>query len=250
MSSIQLEEEQAPRRPAPAPLEVKVHQVEQRSLAWHRLHVGRLTGSMAKDAVTVPKRKGFDELEGRRKLRRRFVAEKLTGTYTSGTDVTTGPMARGIELEPKAIEAYEVETGLLVSSVGFVELVGVPAGCSPDGIVGDVEGGVFVNRDELGILEIKSPNTDTHLGYLQALLAGQVPPEYLEQVRHNLWVTGAAWCDFVSFDDRFPDGMRFARVRVTRDDANLAEYEDLAMEFLATVERDFNAAIAASVGAD
>jgi hypothetical protein len=31
-----------------------------------------------------------------------------------------------------------------------------------------------------------------------------VPSDYLGQITHNLWITGAQWCDFVSFDDRFP----------------------------------------------
>ena len=32
-----------------------------------------------------------------------------------------------------------------------------------------------------------------------------------------MWITGAKWCDFVSFDPRFPDEHQIKIIRVDRD---------------------------------
>jgi hypothetical protein len=72
----------------------------------------------------------------------------------------------------------------------------------------------------------------THIGYLKT---NQVPNDYLGQITHNLWITGAQWCDFVSFDDRMPAGLQFLRIRVPRSEAVIREYEITALKFLAEV---------------
>jgi hypothetical protein len=90
-----------------------------------------------------------------------------------------------------------------------------------------------------GLLEIKCPSATTHLEYLQA---GALPEAYLPQVTHNLWITGAAWCDFVSFDDRFPPALQLVIVRVQRDEAALRSYELMARMFLREVDDQVAAA--------
>jgi len=203
----------------------------QRSPEWVAAHVGKLTGSCAEFVIRERKR-GSGELEGRTVLRRRLVAERLTGEFAD--DI--GPflpfhMQRGVELEPLAFAAYEAVTGQLVERVGFVEHDDLLAGCSPDGYVGNFE----------GIIELKVPKFTTHLEYWQK---GGVPEDYIAQVRHNLWVTGAQWCDFVSFDDRFKDpAHQLYRVRVTREEAEVEEYDLRARLFLAEVDRDYQIAI-------
>jgi hypothetical protein len=64
--------------------------------------------------------------------------------------------------------------------------------------------------------------------------------EYLPQITHNLWVTGAAWCDFLSFDDRFPPALQTMLVRVNRDEIDLGAYEKLALAFLAEVQAEID----------
>ena len=134
-------------------------------------------------------------------------------------------MQRGIDLEPAAFAAYEAATGHVAHQVGFLAHPTLPAGCSPDGQVRSFE----------GILELKCPKSATHLGYLRAQ---KVPTDYLRQITHNLWITGASWCDFVSFDDRFPLPLQLVCLRVVRSDVDLAAYELAARLFLDEVERD------------
>jgi hypothetical protein len=68
--------------------------------------------------------------------------------------------------------------------------------------------------------------------------AARLPAEYVAQVTHNLWVTGAAWCDFVSWDDRFPVDLQLVIVRVARESLDLAAYERQALAFLAECEAE------------
>jgi hypothetical protein len=60
-------------------------------------------------------------------------------------------------------------------------------------------------------------------------------------VLHNLWVSGAAWCDFVSFHDRFPADLRLFIVRVPRNEFDLMAYGRAVETFLAEVEADMRA---------
>jgi hypothetical protein len=203
--------------------------VAQRTPEWETARLGRLTGTGAADMVATLKKGG--EAAPRRDLRLRLVCERLTGVSAENGYVNKD-MQRGIDLEPIARAAYEAETGRLVRPVGFVAHDTLQAGCSPDGELKDYE----------GILEIKCPRSATQLAYYRAAMraggADGVPPEYLPQVIHNLWITGAAWCDFVSYDPLLPAPLRLLRVRVRRSEIDLAAYELTARMFLTEVERE------------
>lgn len=198
---------------------MKVHDVVQRSVEWHQLRLGKLCGSRAADMMATIK---IGEAAARRDLRVQLVVERLTGQSAENGYVSVD-MQRGIDKEQDALAAYEALTGELVRPCGFVEHDTLPAGCSPDGIIGS-----FV-----GLLEIKAPKSATHLSYLRA---GTVPKEYLHQIVHGLWITGAKWADFVSFDDRFPVSLQLFRVRFERDEAAIASFELVARQFLAEVD--------------
>jgi hypothetical protein len=143
-------------------------------------------------------------------------------------------MQWGIDHEADAFAAYEVQSGNLVRRTGFLEHADLMVGCSLDG---DVE-------DFAGIVEIKCPKPATHYGYLKA---GEVPAGHKAQILHNLWVTGAAWCDFVSYDPRFPDGRRLFVRRVPRVDLDILAYAKCAEKFLAEVEAEVDAMTALEV---
>ncbi len=52
-------------------------------------------------------------------------------------------------------------------------------------------------------------------------------------------VTGAQWAEVVSFDDRLKD-LELVRYRVDRDDKAIALYEEVALQFLDEVQRDYD----------
>lgn len=196
----------------------------QRSPEWKLARAGRLTASRAKDMLATIK---SGEAAARRDLRVQLVVERLTGEPQDG-DYVNADMQRGIELEPEAFAAFEAVTGHVVERCGFVAHADLMIGCSPDGVLDDFA----------GIVELKVPRSATHLGYLRA---GAIPSEHVAQITHALWVTGAAYCDFLSYDPRFPPDLQTFYRRIGRDEVDIAAYEKAALAFLADVEREVQA---------
>ena len=199
--------------------------VEQGTPEWFHARLGLHTGSRAGDMLAV--RKDGKPSADRETLKWDLVSEILTRRPMESGFVTEA-MQRGKDCEPIAFAAYEGITGTLVSRSGFLRHTVHMAGCSLDGHIGDFE----------GILELKCPKQATHMRYLRA---DTLPAEHKPQVLHNLWVTGAQWCDFVSFDDRFPENLQLFRVRVPRDEDQIAAYEAAALKFLAEVANEVEA---------
>lgn len=209
-----------------------VHDCEQRSPEWFAARAAKLTGSVAADVFSFNKDK--KESAARRDLRTRLVVERLTGRPQED-DYDNADMRRGRELEPAARLAYEARTGNLVEQTGFLSLPDLPVGCSLDGHVGDYE----------GIIELKCPRSARHLAYLKA---GVFPTEHRYQVLHNLFVTGAQWCDFGSFAPEFPEGLQLFVVRVERDEKEIKAYELAIRLFLAECEKEYQAVLALTGG--
>jgi hypothetical protein len=91
------------------------------------------------------------------------------------------------------------------------------SGASPDGLAGD------------GLVEVKCPNTATHL---ETLLGDGVPAKYVTQMQWQMACTGRPWCDFCSYDPRLPEEMRLFVRRVQRDNAMIADLEIAVSVFL------------------
>jgi hypothetical protein len=197
---------------------MKIHNVDQRSPEWFALRAGKLTGSVAKDMLATIK---TGEAAARRDLRFKLLAERLSG-LSQEDGYTNAAMQWGIDHEADAVRAYEAEALCFVEPVGFVEHDELPVGTSPDG---------FVGAD--GLLSIKCPKTATHIRYLREK---REPSEHFAQNTHELWLTGRAWLDFVSFDPRLPEGLQLFKVRVTRSQAELASYELMVRAFVAEVD--------------
>lgn len=197
----------------------------QRSEAWFKARLGRLTGSRAKDMLAVIK---SGEAASRRDLRMQLVVERLTDHLQEDTYVNAA-IQRGIDCEPLAFAAYEARTGHIAERSGFLMHLDHLAGCSLDGHVDGFT----------GIVELKCPKSATHFAYLRN---GGIPTEHLPQITHGLWVTGAEWCDFLSFDNRFPPQLQTFLVRVWAKDLDIAGYEKKALAFLEEVAREVDAA--------
>jgi len=181
---------------------------------WKAARAGKVTGSKAECIAAGGK--GIT----RRKYMVQLVAERLSGIPCEG-GYQSQAMVSGTLLEPEARSAYEAETGELVREAGFAYLP-IPAGCSVDGFVGDA-----------GIQEIKCPEPHVHVDYMERM---RVPPDYVPQVTHNLWVTGAEWVDFVSYCPSMPEGLQLVIVRAHRNEFDIKGHEEAALRFLAETE--------------
>lgn len=181
---------------------------------WLALRIGKLTASRMADVLAAK------TTAARRNYIAQLVAERLTGTV--GESFSNAAMLWGTEHEPLARAEYEILTDCSVDQVAFVDHPAIEwCGASPDGMVLDD-----------GLVEIKAPNTATHIDYL----LGQKPPaKYVPQMALQLACTGRQWCDFVSYDPRLPEEHRLFVVRYTPEPAYLETIDKEARAFLAEV---------------
>ena len=183
--------------------------------AWFQDRAGRATGSCAKN-ILAQVRTG--EAAARRDYRVQLCCERLTGKPQIN-DFKNDDMQRGIDLEAPARDALEARQGYLVRQTGFLACTDQLVGCSLDGEINNFE----------GICEIKCPKSANHLRYMAD---GVMPHEHMPQILHNLLVSGAKWCDFASFDDRFPKNMQLWVIRIQPKPEDLIRYEIELEQFL------------------
>lgn len=192
--------------------------IEQGTDAWQQLRVGKVTASRLVDVLAKIK---TGEAASRANYRAELIAERLTGQKANG--FSNAAMQWGVDNEPFARAAYELATDCLVEQIAFIDHPAIPmAGASPDGLI-----------DLDGMVEIKCPNTATHI---ETLLSGNAPAKYIPQMQWQMACAGRQWNDFVSFDPRMPEDLQLFVKRVLRDDALIAEYEKEAIRFLAEVD--------------
>lgn len=197
--------------------------VEQGSPEWHAKRLGKVTASRMADIMAKTK-SGWGA--SRANYRSQLVAERLRGEVLE-SGFTSPAMEWGTATEADARMAYCYYADTDVVLVDFVDHPTVAmSGASPDGKVG-----------EHGLVEIKCPNTATHI---ETLLGQSVPGRYSLQMQWQMACTGALWCDFVSFDPRMPEDMRLFVQRVARDDGAIAELEREVRVFLAEVDERIN----------
>lgn len=198
---------------------MKIIEVEQGSPEWHQARAGKVTASRIADMMAKTKT-GWGA--SRKNYAAQLICERLTGVVEDG--YKSPAMQRGTEMEPEARNAYGIMSGLeLAPPVGFVLHPSIEmSGCSPDSLVGDD-----------GLVEIKCPNTATHI---ETLLAEQVPSKYLLQMQWQMACTGRRWCDYVSYDGRVPPEMALFMSRIERDDDLIETLECEARAFLSEID--------------
>lgn len=184
---------------------------------WKAARCGLVTASRVADVIAKTK-SGYSA--SRANYKAQLVAERLSGEVSDG--FTNAAMQWGTEKEPEARSAYEFITSHTVTETGFAPHPSIEmTGASPDGLV---------NED--GLVEIKCPNTATHI---ETLLGGSIPAKYETQMLWQMACTGRKWCDFVSYDPRMPASMQLFIKRMDRDDARIAELEHEVVSFLEEV---------------
>ncbi len=175
---------------------MKIHQVEQGSLEWTKLHFGIPTAS-GLDNLLTPEfelRKG----EMPKTYVYKKVAEKLQGRPLIDLSASSFMLEQGMIIEEEARPWYALEYDKKIKQVGFITTDDGRFGCSPDGLID-----VYPNSlgGEACGLEIKSPAAHTHVRYL---VNGILPKEYVAQVYGSMFVTGFKKWMFVSYRRGFP----------------------------------------------
>lgn len=192
--------------------------IAQGSPEWFAARLGKVTASRVADVIAQTK---TGPAAGRTNYAAELIVERLTGVAPER--FTNAAMQWGTDQEPAAREAYEFKTGAWVDQVGFIPHPRISnAGASPDGLV---------STD--GLVEIKCPNTATHLN---TLTSGKPAVKYVTQMMWQMACTDRQWCDFVSFDPRLPEELRLFCVRVERDDDMIEALEAEVIGFLVEID--------------
>lgn len=168
---------------------MKIHNIEQGTLEWFELRKLKMTASNAQAIGNVGK--GLDT----------YIYELLAESLSSASKehYTNEHIERGKELESQARALYELENGVLVQEVGFIEH-NQYSGCSPDGLIA-----------ENGGLEIKCLNDVKHL---KVLIHGikEVESSYIWQIQMSLLITGRLWWDLVLYNPNFEKSLIVFRI--------------------------------------
>ena len=190
--------------------------MEQGTEEWLKARLGKATASMISDILAGGK--GLVKANYETQL----IAERLTGEVPE--HFTSPAMEWGTLKEPEARLAYELRTGNRVMTAGFVDHHNISmAGASPDGLI-----------DADGLIEIKCPNTKTHLKLLDD---GKINRKYLYQMLWQMACTKRTWCDFVSYDPRLPSNLRLKIIRVVPNGTEIEDLEENVLKFLEGVDR-------------
>ena len=150
----------------------------------------------------------------REKYLYQMAGEKITGAKDES--FSSGAMARGTEMEPKARQFFQIMTGLQVEEVGLVYPNELRQWhISPDGII------IGQNKG----LEIKCPLITTAVEYL---LKGALPTVYKCQVQASMLCTGYESWFFMSY---YP-GLKPLIIEVERDEKLIALMKEAMEEFI------------------
>lgn len=143
----------------------------------------------------------------------KLLSEVITGKPALTFEKTPW-MERGNELEAEAAQFYELQNDLDSVKVGFCMNDEGTIGASPDRLIG---------AD--GLLEIKCPAPQTHVGYL---LSGKIDRGYWPQVQGQLYITGRKWCDWMSYNPEMPPVI----IRVERDESFISLMNAALQDFV------------------
>lgn len=192
---------------------MKIHCVEQGTLEWLLLRLGKPTASEFHRFMTTK----FEYRDG--EMPKTYLYEKVAEARRRkglpGKDGGSWATEQGQLWEGKARATYEFESGHELRQVGFIEAQDGLSGCSPDGLCEEHGYGI----------EIKAPYPQTHVRYLDE---GRVPLDYVNQVHGSMFVTGYKEWKFLSWN---PDEEQLL-LTVPRDEEIMGKIGECIAEFL------------------
>ena len=184
--------------------------IEQRSSEWFKQRSGKITSSELYK-IMIEERGGKDTIgEGAKTYLLTKVSESFGGQSAPAVGQA---LDWGTDLEPVAIFHYEKLTQLKVDAAPFIEYNEYYGG-SPDGIV---------NTD--GVIEVKCPFSSVN-HFKHGMIETEddfknVVPNYYYQCLSNMLVSGASWCDFISYDPRVEDDYKMFIFRLHRNESEI-----------------------------
>lgn len=188
--------------------------LESKTDLWLKKKMGRFSGSEFHRLM------GYEDKPEFPKGAETYATEKAVETLLTDPEpsYSNESMDRGSELETESVVEFMERTGLKVTKYGedqeFVEL-GKHVGCTPDGRIGE-DGGI----------EGKCPNSKTHFFYLLNLKDADDLKKhcknYYWQCQGNMYVTGAKYWYFFSYDPRYENPRhKMLILKIKRNDEDI-----------------------------
>lgn len=165
---------------------MKIWNVEPGSTEWLKVRLGLPTASMAHHILTPAK---LEFSKQSREYAFRLVAEKLLNESLDSIDYIEH-VKRGQDLEPQAVQMYEMLEEVETKSVGFITLDDLSAGATPDRLI--------VGRP--ACLEVKAPSAPIHLKYL----VDGFEAAYILQAQMQAYVGEFEYVDRYSYHPALP----------------------------------------------
>lgn len=153
---------------------------------------------------------------GRKKYMLQLIGERLSGMPKRGGFIGK-QTDYGNEYEAEALAYHELEQGLTIRRVGFIE-ISPDLGMSPDGLI-----------DNKGMVEVKCRYPHIQLA---TILSGQMPPAERWQVQFSLWGLGLTYCDYVSYCPDIKTGAKYFTQTIYRDMATTDTIRNEVVNFL------------------
>jgi hypothetical protein len=172
---------------------MKHHNIQQRTLEWGDIRLGKITASNAHVLYMDGNTKGRQQYRFKLAYERLFqesMPEKFNGNRETG---------KGIEAEQYGKEQYEMQMFEKVHEPGFFEIDGW-VGCSPDGLVG-----------KQGLIEIKALTVGNT--FREKILNDfTIEQAQYEQCQFQLMITYRRWVDLIYVPPTFKAKIQIRRV--------------------------------------
>ena len=208
--------------------DILASQPTQHSLDWFRVRLGRFTGSQVGRLMKSGRGKGdifskdalayINEVVAERMLNPSVVMmDELFEEYLLQVTASSKALAWGNDQEMNARGMYASITKRKVTSCGAIQFCDYFAD-SPDGLC----------IEDNGAIEIKCPQNKTHTDYLASVHDAEslkaIKPEYYWQCMAHMTVSGADWCDWMSYCPFSKKPLHV--VRIERDSSAIATLLD------------------------
>lgn len=210
--------------------------VEQRSLEWHRMRCGCITGSKVADIMKAGRKKDeiFSEtakaylfqVAGERLFNPVFLNDDdIFQDYLDLTSINTKAMQFGSEQEEAAKSCFcqlPQNEGIEIVELSSCKHDTIPYfAASPDGAIYCRDG------EDLKIIEVKCPNINTYMKYRtlihDAASLKETEPKYYWQMMAEMSCTGAKGGIFIVYCPWLSKPIHWAEIERVEDDINLME---------------------------
>ena len=194
--------------------------------AWVAVRRGCLGASTI--SLILKKGRGGKPSETRCSLAKKLAAERWTGVSMDNLSPENEDISRGLRNESLALSEYEAIKGVVLRPAEWIAHPTLAeSGCTPD---------AFAPNG--GLVQVKSPRP---LKMVNLMLAGEIPPEYVDQMDWELAVTGRQWNDLILYNPDLPNGRHIWIRRHHRDEERIAFLEEQVAAFLEEVDVYFQA---------